>query len=127
MEFSKTLIGGMLSLRCPRCRSAKLFKNNRTFSFAGMTDMHAHCPNCGLKVEREPNFYYGAMYVSYGLSIAISIANYVILAGVLGGSMVLFLVINALVLLAAMPYTFRLARAMWIGFIVGYDPEKRGE
>ncbi len=114
-------------MQCPRCRSANLFTSSSTFSFSGMTDMHQHCPHCGLKIEREPNFYYGAMYVSYGLSIAISIANYVIMAALLGSSMVVFLVVNALILLAAMPYTFRLARAMWIGFIVGYDPTKRGE
>ena len=31
--------------------------------------MHDRCPACGLKFEREPGYYLGAMYVSYGLAL----------------------------------------------------------
>ena len=31
--------------------------------------MHARCPVCGLKYEREPGYFLGAMYFSYVLSI----------------------------------------------------------
>ncbi|MEM9340801.1 MAG: hypothetical protein AAGA66_18855 [Bacteroidota bacterium] len=33
--------------------------------------MHTNCPTCGLRYEKEPGNFYGAMYVSYGFSTAI--------------------------------------------------------
>lgn len=35
--------------------------------------MHAVCSVCGLKFDPEPGFYYGAMYVSYGFSVALTL------------------------------------------------------
>jgi hypothetical protein len=32
--------------------------------------MHDNC-HCGLKYQIEPSFFYGAMYVSYGLNVAV--------------------------------------------------------
>jgi hypothetical protein len=31
--------------------------------------MHERCPVCGLKFEREPGYFLGALYFSYALSI----------------------------------------------------------
>ena len=35
--------------------------------------MYEHCPVCGLKFEREPGYFLGALYISYGLGV-VSIA-----------------------------------------------------
>jgi hypothetical protein len=32
--------------------------------------MNATCPHCGIRLEPEPGFYQGAMYVGYGFTIA---------------------------------------------------------
>ena len=40
--------------------------------------MSKRCPACGLKFEREPGYFFGAMYVSYFLSV-----------GILGGLVIL--------------------------------------
>jgi hypothetical protein len=39
--------------------------------------MHDNCSHCGLKYQIEPSFFYGAMYVSYGLNVA-GIAAFII-------------------------------------------------
>lgn len=39
--------------------------------------MPDHCPECGLSFMPEPGFYYGAMYVSYALTIALSVFNFI--------------------------------------------------
>jgi len=31
--------------------------------------MNELCPECGLKFEREPGYFLGAMYISYGLGL----------------------------------------------------------
>ena len=33
--------------------------------------MHDECPECGVSFEREPGFYYGAMYFSYGIGLRV--------------------------------------------------------
>jgi hypothetical protein len=40
--------------------------------------MHDNCSHCGLKYQIEPSFFYGAMYVSYGLNVAVGIAAFII-------------------------------------------------
>jgi uncharacterized protein (DUF983 family) len=37
------------------------------------TRMHETCPQCGLKFEVEPGFFWGAMYFSYAFGVAISV------------------------------------------------------
>ena len=41
--------------------------------------MNDYCSSCGLKYKIEPSFFYGAMYVSYGLTVAIGVAAFVII------------------------------------------------
>ncbi len=36
---------------------------------AHFTDTHERCPVCGLRYEVEPGFFYGAMYISYGMTV----------------------------------------------------------
>ena len=55
--------------RCPRCRNGKIFKN----SIYGMQlqKMNESCPVCQLKFEREPGYFYVAMFISYALNVAV--------------------------------------------------------
>ncbi|SHN33864.1 Protein of unknown function [Cyclobacterium lianum] len=43
-------------------------------SFRKLTAVNSSCPQCGVELVPEPDFYYGAMYISYGLSVALFIA-----------------------------------------------------
>src|SRR5947208_16960374 len=47
--------------RCPVCLQGAMFR--------GRFEMNATCPVCGHRLEREPGFFQGAMYVSYGIGI----------------------------------------------------------
>lgn len=33
--------------------------------------MHSHCPHCGLQYEREPGFFWGAMYITYAFTVGL--------------------------------------------------------
>lgn len=39
--------------------------------------MHADCPHCGLHYEIETGFFWGAMYINYGFTVATFIASFV--------------------------------------------------
>ena len=84
--------------------------------------MHPECPKCGLNYDPEPGYYFGAMFVSYALNVAIFVLVW--LAFYLFASddlnvwwIVLFSVIVGLVLT---PVTFRYSRLVWINFFVKY-------
>ncbi len=66
MSVSK--IQAVISSKCPRCRTGKMFSG--TAYGLARQKMHDHCPHCGFKFEIEPGYFYAAMYVSYALSVA---------------------------------------------------------
>jgi uncharacterized protein (DUF983 family) len=59
-------VGDILRQRCPRCRTGNIFRYS---IFRGFAKMYERCPVCDLKFDREPGYFLGAMYVSYGLGI----------------------------------------------------------
>ena len=48
--------------------------------------MHKNCPECGQPTEIEVGFYYGTGYVSYALTVALSVASFVAWYVVIGMS-----------------------------------------
>lgn len=79
--------------------------------------MNDPCPVCGLVFEREPGYFYGAMYVSYPIAIVILLTFYLIAQELLpdwSPQMVSLLVLVPYIPL--MPLVFRYARAIWIYF-----------
>src|ERR1041385_5728935 len=62
----------MLQQLCPRCRMGRIFRDS-IFRVYRWPKMYERCPVCDLKFEREPGYFLGAMYISYGLGV-VSIA-----------------------------------------------------
>lgn len=88
--------------------------------------MNKNCPVCGQMTELEVGFYYGTSYVSYAMTVAISVATFVawwVLIGI-STEMHLFywLGVNALVLFLLQPWLMRLSRSLWISWFVKFDP-----
>ena len=51
--------------RCPRCGSGGVFRN--------FFDLHERCPSCGLKFEREPGYWVGAMVIITAVTVGVFI------------------------------------------------------
>lgn len=109
-----------LTMKCPNCGKGNLFVYTNPYRFSGFFDMPDSCENCGQNFQLEPGFYYGAMYVNYGITVAISVSVFVAMY-VLGAPWELheYLIGIAVVLLGSAPYTFRLARAIWLHMFAG--------
>lgn len=131
MAFKDSKIYSMVAMTCPRCYKGDLFKTTSAYK-KGMADINSKCSNCGEDFNREPGFYYGAAYVSYGLTVALWVAVFVALAtfdaiGLISFSFfqdaILFLVVGTITLLALMPILYRLSRSMWIHMFVQYRPD----
>lgn len=90
--------------------------------------MPEKCSVCDQKFEVEPGFYYGAMYVSYGVSIAYLVSVFVAMAVLYPDfTTTEYLVIAITTLILLTPYFFRLSRAIWINLFVKYDPDSKQE
>ena len=59
--------------RCPRCHKGKFWFSNNPFKniFLSSKKEIKSCSNCSLVYEMELGFWYGAMYVSYAIGVAI--------------------------------------------------------
>jgi hypothetical protein len=117
----------LLKCQCPRCRKGPMFINKLSISTGKNMQMHRECPLCQQPTELEVGFYYGTGYVSYALTIAISVASFVafwVLYGISinDNSLFIWLGINIALLIGMLPYIMRLSRTIWLSFFVKYDP-----
>ena len=129
-EVNRGYVATVLSCRCPRCREGKLFQHPTTWNIRKNMLMHKNCPVCGQPTEIEVGFYYGTSYVSYGLTVAISIATLLFWWFTIGLSVndnrfFIWLIVNAVFLLILQPWLMRFSRSLWISWFVKYDPDWR--
>ncbi|MFD2530204.1 DUF983 domain-containing protein [Polaribacter marinaquae] len=111
--------------KCPKCHEGDFFKYKFTFNPSKITQLHDNCPNCNLKYMMEPSFFYGAMYVNYGITVALSVATFLISSLIfnLGLLQSFATIIVTLILLA--PVNLRLSRILWINMFVSYEPKTK--
>lgn len=64
----------VLQGRCPQCRKGKLFPF-AAYNLSKFTKINDTCSSCGVKFEREPRFFDGAMYISYALSVGLFLVS----------------------------------------------------
>ncbi len=62
--------------KCPNCYQGEIYEKKRLFWFGKINE---NCKSCGHKFDKEPGFFMGAMYVSYGLVIAECVAVFVLI------------------------------------------------
>ena len=106
--------------KCPRCHEGDVFLNQNPYSFKQFFDMPRHCSKCNLKYEPEPGFFYGAMYVSYSLSIALSGFVWFLLS-LFGVNFwtIIWTIVGVLVM--AIPVLFKISRVIWMNFFIHYE------
>ena len=73
---SKLLLD-IINEKCPKCAQGFVF--TRTSSLIKLPVMHYKCENCAYIFEREPGYYLGAMYISYGLSVLQGIVAFLLI------------------------------------------------
>lgn len=86
-------------------------------------EINDRCSECGQSFSPEPNFYYGSMYVSYGYTVALFVASYIISSVFLELPVWGTIAILVGLLLVLAPYLFRLSRVTWLHINVKYNKE----
>ena len=108
---------------CPVCHEESMYKESNPYKLKYIHDMHEHCSNCGTKYQIEPSFFYGAMYVSYALGVAIAVATFIITYFFMGLEVFASFMSIIGVLILLMPVMMRLSRNIWINFFFSYKPK----
>lgn len=112
----------ILTGSCPKCHEESMYTNKNPYAITQLFNMHERCSNCGTKYKIEPSFFYGSMYVSYGVGVAFAVAAFVIAFLFLGASLVNTFIAIVLTLVVFMPVIIRLSRNIWINFFIKYEP-----
>ena len=118
--FQATKLYSIVSASCPRCHKGDFFETRNPYNLHKFDKMHSHCPSCGQDFEIETGFYYGAMYVSYGLTVGFGLLLYAINRFLLGWDDYRFLWGFPVLILLLTPIFYRMARLIWINFFVSY-------
>ena len=72
----------------------------------------------------EPSFFYGAMYVNYGITVAISIITFLLVKLVFNFSLVQSFISIFIALIVLAPLNLRLSRIIWINMFIAFDKER---
>ncbi len=111
----------VFNMKCPKCQEGDFFVAH-PYNLKKAGDIHKNCSSCGLKYAKEPGFYYGALYVSYGLGVGLFVAFWV-------GFNLFFenvsdffqiAVITAVVLVLT-PYMYALSKIIWANMFISYE------
>lgn len=123
-NYKDSSLYSVVHFKCPRCHKGDFFVAH-PYNLKEAGNIHKTCNHCGVKYSREPGFYYGAMYVSYALGVAMFVAMWVLTTLFLPSistGLQLFLIIAPAVLLS--PYLYALSKIIWANFFIRYEGDK---
>ena len=119
-----TKLYSILHMKCPVCHEGEFFQAH-PYNLNRVGDLHANCPVCGVKYEKEVGFYTGAMYVSYAIGVAVCVSVWVALMVLLPDlGIITQIVAIASVMLFGAPLFYALSKIIWANFFFHYDRSK---
>ena len=113
----------ILTGTCPKCQNESMYVDQNLLHVHNCIKMNENCSHCGLKYQIEPSFFYGAMYVSYGLNVAVGILTFIIAAVIFKMELkwAFISIIGSLIVL--FPIVMRFSRSIYINMFVSYDKD----
>jgi uncharacterized protein (DUF983 family) len=119
MIHKGTHLYSILHQKCPKCQEGDMFKYS-TVSIKFM-EMNKTCPCCGFDFVQEPSFYFGAMYVSYAIQVAVFVGVYLALRITIDPASWVYMTSMVLGAVVILPLNFRWSRVTWLNFFTSYD------
>ena len=112
---------GIFTGVCPKCHEESMYTNKNPYVLTQLFGMHEKCSNCNTKYKMEPSFFYGSMYVSYGVGIAFAVAAFVISYLIFECSLNVLIISIIATQILFYPIIVRLSRNIWINLFMNYD------
>ncbi len=114
----------IFNFKCPRCHQGEFFEDRNPYHLKHAGDIKEKCSHCDLKYSPELGFYYGGMFVSYGLGVALFIAITValyIFYPEFHPILLISLLFASLIVLG--PYIYALSKIIWANIFFSYDED----
>jgi len=118
-------LNSILTGSCPRCQNESMYLDKNPLHFSKILKMNENCSHCGLKYQMEPSFFYGAMYVSYALNVALSVAAFVISYLIIHSSLKVAFISIIISNIVLFPFVLRWSRNIYINLFVSYNPDSK--
>jgi uncharacterized protein (DUF983 family) len=115
----------ILTGTCPKCQNESMYLDKNPFHLGNILKMNENCSHCGLRYQLEPSFFYGAMYVSYGLNVALGIAAFLVSFYIFGSGLKVAFIVIILAIIILFPLVLRMSRNIYINMFVSYDPKTK--
>ena len=106
--------------KCPKCHCGDFFVSH-SYDLKNLAKVKDKCDKCDLSFFKEPGFYFGAMYVAYGLSVALFLfcwSIFLLFPSVSAWTQIA-LISTASVLFS--PYFFSLSKIIWANLFFHFD------
>ncbi len=116
-----TKLYSILFNKCPKCHEGDFMKEKNIFKLHKAFNMNKTCSECNFKYMMEPSFFYGAMYVNYGLTVGICIITFTIVTLFFHLNLLESFIPIVVMLILTAPVTIRLSRIIWINIFVKYE------
>jgi len=116
-------LNSILTGTCPRCQNESMYLDKNPLHFSKILKMNEKCSHCGLKYQIEPSFFYGAMYVSYGLNVALGVAAFIVSYLILNSSIKTAFIAIIVSNVVLFPFVLRWSRNIYINMFVSYKPD----
>lgn len=106
--------------KCPQCHEGDFFETNNLFQLRKLIKLHDRCDQCDFKYMMEPSFFYGAMFINYGLTVGLGIAMFIVSNLLIGLNLLQSFLSIAGIIILFTPITIRLSRLIWINIFVKF-------
>jgi uncharacterized protein (DUF983 family) len=114
-------LNSILTGSCPKCQNESMYVEKNVFKMRKLLTMYERCGHCGFKYQIEPSFFYGAMYVSYALNVALGVATFVVSFVFFKTTITQSLLSIFAVMIVFFPVVIRLSRNIYINLFVDFD------
>ncbi len=119
-----TKLYSIFNNKCPKCHTGDFFINKNSYN-SDFIKMHDKCSYCGELFNKEVGFYYGAMYVSYGVNIIIGIALFMLMVLIFKLGLLTYLFSFLGIVIILFPWLMRISRLIYINIFVKFDSAKK--
>ncbi|MFK7832322.1 MAG: DUF983 domain-containing protein [Winogradskyella sp.] len=106
---------------CPKCHQESMYVEKNPYKLSDIFKMHERCSHCQTKYQMEPSFFYGSMYVSYGVGIAFAVAAFIISNVIFESSLITAFIAIIITIIGFVPIIMRLSRNIWINLFISFD------
>lgn len=119
--YTRALLQG----KCPQCHTGDIFKYPISGHLWKFNQMNTECPHCKVRLEPEPGFYQGAMYVGYGFTMICIILVSIVLYATNYASEWLYIGVIVALLVLFIPLNYRYSRIIYLYMFGGikFDPD----